>query len=79
MLPLNNIILQSHVPLRLQQLDLLAPSAGPLSIPSAVGEGIRKAPGLPGIRCSTCAANGEVVWVIPGRACGFCRTPAMRD
>ncbi|KAK3342270.1 hypothetical protein B0H65DRAFT_549503 [Neurospora tetraspora] len=79
MLPLNNITLQSHITLRLQQLDLLLPSAGPLSIPSSVDEGIQKVPGLPGIRCSTCAANGEDVWVIPGRACGFCRTPAMRD
>ena len=97
MLPLNNITFQSHIPFRLQQLDLLLPSAGPLSVPSFAGEGIRQVPvsvvppalsvqmftrhhqGLPGIRCSTCAANGADVWVIPGRACGFCRTPAMRD
>jgi hypothetical protein len=31
---------------------------------------------LPGVRCQTCAANGQEVWVIPGRACGYCRTPA---
>lgn len=44
MLPLNNITLQSHITLRLQQLDLLLPSAGPLSIPSSVDEGIQKVP-----------------------------------
>lgn len=79
MLPFNDITLQSPFAPRLKQLDLLLPSAGPLYIPAFAGEGIRQVPGLPGIRCSTCAANGEDVWVIPGRACGFCRTPAMRD
>ncbi|OIW30849.1 hypothetical protein CONLIGDRAFT_679603 [Coniochaeta ligniaria NRRL 30616] len=37
-------------------------------------EGVRMLP-LPGIRCPTCAANGQEVWVIPGRACGNCGTP----
>ncbi|KAJ9133495.1 hypothetical protein NKR19_g9016 [Coniochaeta hoffmannii] len=37
-------------------------------------EGIRMLP-LPGVRCPTCAANGQEVWVIPGRACGNCGTP----
>ncbi|KAK5657968.1 hypothetical protein OQA88_2521 [Cercophora sp. LCS_1] len=46
----------------------------PLDMPS-MGEGIRTHM-LPGVRCPTCAANGEEVWVIPGRACGYCRTPA---
>ncbi|ROW10111.1 hypothetical protein VMCG_01817 [Cytospora schulzeri] len=35
---------------------------------------IRSCP-LPGVRCPTCAANGNEVWVIPGRACGNCGTP----
>ncbi|KAH8907790.1 hypothetical protein BR93DRAFT_926810 [Coniochaeta sp. PMI_546] len=30
---------------------------------------------LPGVRCPTCAANGQETWVIPGRACGNCGTP----
>ncbi|KAK3380978.1 hypothetical protein B0H63DRAFT_474699 [Podospora didyma] len=42
------------------------------------GEGIRTAM-LPGVRCPTCAANGEEVWVIPGRNCGYCRTPAPSE
>ncbi|KAK0729743.1 hypothetical protein B0H67DRAFT_473902 [Lasiosphaeris hirsuta] len=29
---------------------------------------------LPGVRCPTCAAKGNEVWVIPGRACGDCGT-----
>ncbi|KAK3935075.1 hypothetical protein QBC46DRAFT_346993 [Diplogelasinospora grovesii] len=41
-------------------------------------EGIRNIP-LPGIRCQTCAAKGEEVWVIPGRACGSCGTPAPNE
>ncbi|KAK4183186.1 hypothetical protein QBC35DRAFT_394395 [Podospora australis] len=31
---------------------------------------------MPGILCQTCAAKGTEVWVLPGRACGYCRTPA---
>jgi hypothetical protein len=27
---------------------------------------------LPGVRCLACAANGEEVWVILGRACRYC-------
>ncbi|KAK3350257.1 hypothetical protein B0T25DRAFT_262978 [Lasiosphaeria hispida] len=42
------------------------------------GEGIRTLM-LPGVRCPTCAANGSEVWVIPGRACGYCRTPAPSE
>ncbi|KAK0710145.1 hypothetical protein B0T26DRAFT_755255 [Lasiosphaeria miniovina] len=42
------------------------------------GEGIRSIM-LPGVRCPTCAAKGEEVWVIPGRACGYCRTPAPSE
>ncbi|KAK0707302.1 hypothetical protein B0H67DRAFT_647497 [Lasiosphaeris hirsuta] len=41
-------------------------------------EGIRTLM-LPGVRCPTCAANGSEVWVIPGRACGYCRTPAPSE
>ncbi|KAK4168122.1 hypothetical protein QBC43DRAFT_284760 [Cladorrhinum sp. PSN259] len=39
------------------------------------GEGIRSLP-MPGVLCPTCAEKGEEVWVIPGRACGYCQTPA---
>lgn len=39
------------------------------------GGGIRTLP-MPGILCPTCAANGTEVWVLPGRACAYCRTPA---
>ncbi|KAK4198753.1 hypothetical protein QBC40DRAFT_255736 [Triangularia verruculosa] len=39
------------------------------------GEGIRTLP-IPGVLCPTCAANGSEVWVIPGRQCGYCLTPA---
>ena len=35
--------------------------------------------GLPGILCPTCASHGQEVWVIPGRACGYCSTPALHD
>ncbi|KAK4139082.1 uncharacterized protein C8A04DRAFT_33458 [Dichotomopilus funicola] len=39
------------------------------------GEGILSLP-VPGVRCPTCAANGEEVWVVPGLLCAKCRTPA---
>lgn len=29
---------------------------------------------MTGVRCPTCAANGQEVWVIPGRACAYCGT-----
>jgi len=29
---------------------------------------------IPGVRCPTCAAKGQEVWVIPGKACGYCGT-----
>ena len=29
---------------------------------------------MTGVRCPTCAANGQESWVIPGRACGYCGT-----
>jgi hypothetical protein len=29
---------------------------------------------MAGVRCPTCAANGQEVWVIPGKACGYCGT-----
>ncbi|KAK0744452.1 hypothetical protein B0T21DRAFT_281647 [Apiosordaria backusii] len=48
---------------------------GPLG---SQGEGIRTLP-LPGVRCQTCAENGNEVWVIPGRQCGYCRTPAPNE
>ncbi|TPX10734.1 uncharacterized protein E0L32_008303 [Thyridium curvatum] len=38
--------------------------------------GVRSRP-IPGVRCPTCAANGTEVWVIPGRACGYCGTPCF--
>ncbi|RKU45439.1 hypothetical protein DL546_007035 [Coniochaeta pulveracea] len=43
-------------------------------LPSTNDEGVRMMP-LPGVRCPTCAANGQEVWVIPGRACSNCGTP----
>ncbi|KJR82733.1 uncharacterized protein SPSK_03714 [Sporothrix schenckii 1099-18] len=42
-------------------------------IPSGGSEGIRSVP-LPGVRCPKCAKDGKEVWVIPGRACGYCGT-----
>ncbi|KAK3366989.1 hypothetical protein B0T24DRAFT_535291, partial [Lasiosphaeria ovina] len=33
---------------------------------------------LPGVRCPTCASNGQEVWVIRGRACGHCGTACFR-
>ncbi|KAK4179107.1 hypothetical protein QBC36DRAFT_344001 [Triangularia setosa] len=42
---------------------------------SSQGEGIRALP-IPGVLCPTCAADGREVWVIPGRQCGYCHTPA---
>ncbi|KAL2129466.1 hypothetical protein VTI74DRAFT_7768 [Chaetomium olivicolor] len=42
------------------------------------GEGVRTHP-LPGVRCKTCLANGEEVWVVPGLVCAKCRTPAPDD
>ncbi|KAL3417122.1 hypothetical protein PVAG01_11122 [Phlyctema vagabunda] len=29
---------------------------------------------MSGVRCPTCLARGQEVWVIPGRACGYCGT-----
>ncbi|KAK4192581.1 hypothetical protein QBC35DRAFT_447422 [Podospora australis] len=34
---------------------------------------------MPGILCLTCAGQGYEVWVLPGRACGYCRTPARDE
>ncbi|KAL1888311.1 hypothetical protein Sste5346_009636 [Sporothrix stenoceras] len=42
-------------------------------LPSNGSEGIRSVP-LPGVRCPKCAKDGKEVWVIPGRACGYCGT-----
>ena len=30
---------------------------------------------MTGVKCPTCAANGQEVWVIPGRNCHYCSTP----
>jgi hypothetical protein len=30
--------------------------------------------GSTGVKCATCASNGDEVWVIPGRSCAYCRT-----
>ncbi|EJT70433.1 hypothetical protein GGTG_11457 [Gaeumannomyces tritici R3-111a-1] len=53
-------------------------SVGP-SLPSRPSfsppSGTQHMPGLPGVRCPTCASKGNEVWVIPGRACGYCGTP----
>ncbi|EPE02764.1 hypothetical protein F503_08527 [Ophiostoma piceae UAMH 11346] len=46
------------------------------SIPSTGSEGIRNVP-LPGVRCPKCAKDGKEVWVIPGRACGYCGTACV--
>ncbi|KAF8856136.1 hypothetical protein BDZ45DRAFT_675693 [Acephala macrosclerotiorum] len=29
---------------------------------------------MTGVRCPTCASNGQEVWVIPGRTCAYCGT-----
>ncbi|RDW62040.1 hypothetical protein BP6252_11473 [Coleophoma cylindrospora] len=29
---------------------------------------------MSGVRCPSCLARGQEVWVIPGRACGYCGT-----
>lgn len=29
---------------------------------------------MSGVRCPTCAANGQEVWVIPGKNCAYCGT-----
>jgi len=29
---------------------------------------------ISGVRCPTCPAKGQEVWVIPGKACGYCGT-----
>ncbi|XMA19060.1 hypothetical protein WAI453_011851 [Rhynchosporium graminicola] len=36
---------------------------------------VRVVPGMPGVRCGTCAGNGTEVWVIPGKACHVCGSP----
>ncbi|EFX01850.1 hypothetical protein CMQ_4921 [Grosmannia clavigera kw1407] len=45
-------------------------------IPANGDEGIRSVP-LPGVRCPKCAKDGKEVWVIPGRACGYCGTACV--
>lgn len=30
---------------------------------------------MPGVKCPTCAAKGQEVWVIPGKSCHVCHTP----
>lgn len=58
MLPLDNISLRSPFTPRVQQLELLLPSAGPLYIPSFAGEGIRKIPVSVEISYSTSCSSG---------------------
>ncbi|CAG8948752.1 hypothetical protein HYFRA_00001873 [Hymenoscyphus fraxineus] len=36
--------------------------------------GVKVVPKMPGVRCPTCASNGQESWVIPGRQCGYCGT-----
>ncbi|ORY67298.1 uncharacterized protein BCR38DRAFT_426617 [Pseudomassariella vexata] len=31
----------------------------------------------PGVQCRTCKAAGREQWVLPGRCCPVCGTPAM--
>lgn len=33
--------------------------------------------GIPGVKCPNCAAKGQTVWVIRGRACEVCKTPVL--
>ncbi|KAK4466851.1 hypothetical protein QBC42DRAFT_41749 [Cladorrhinum samala] len=61
------------------------PEHGPLDythslFPSRGGAGMmpRTIP-MPGVLCRKCAERGVEVWVIPGRACGYCRTPALDE
>ncbi|CAD6444274.1 1a1f6f2b-6690-45eb-838a-800ed001885b [Sclerotinia trifoliorum] len=59
-----------------EEMNIL-PSIEPLLMPlSEISEsfGVTEMPGMPGVRCPTCLANGKEVWVIPGRACGACGT-----
>ncbi|PMD63122.1 uncharacterized protein K444DRAFT_626869 [Hyaloscypha bicolor E] len=44
--------------------------SGPLPLPNPSIKGVP----MTGVRCPTCAANGQEVWVIPGRACSYCET-----
>ncbi|KAJ5455234.1 hypothetical protein N7475_010355 [Penicillium sp. IBT 31633x] len=30
---------------------------------------------MPGVRCPNCEAQGQEVWVIPGKSCHVCHTP----
>ncbi|PSS14873.1 hypothetical protein M430DRAFT_35733 [Amorphotheca resinae ATCC 22711] len=41
--------------------------------PPSPDMGVRVVP-MTGVRCPTCAANGQEVWVIPGKACPYCGT-----
>ena len=33
---------------------------------------------MAGVRCPTCAIKGQEVWVIPGKACGYCGTACSK-
>ncbi|AEO63795.1 4ff4146e-31a3-4091-854b-1c01da238183 [Thermothielavioides terrestris] len=58
--------------------DLSPPVTGYYPRLPTVGGGLWTVP-LPGIRCPTCAANGEEVWVVPGLICPKCRSPAPAE
>ncbi|KAK3900480.1 hypothetical protein C8A05DRAFT_17220 [Staphylotrichum tortipilum] len=66
----------SDTPDAVMNFDVLEPSY-PLSFPNR-GEGIRTVP-LPGVKCKTCEANGEEVWVVEGLKCGKCGTATDDD
>ncbi|KAF7865465.1 hypothetical protein EAF04_006440 [Stromatinia cepivora] len=59
-----------------EEMNIL-PSTKPILMPfGEISEsfGVTEMPGMPGVRCPTCLAEGREVWVIPGRACGACGT-----
>ncbi|TVY72739.1 Zinc finger transcription factor ace1 [Fusarium oxysporum f. sp. cubense] len=61
----------------LELRDNLQASA-PGQPPKEVGSKVAKYP-RPGVRCPMCATEDGVVWVIPGRCCGYCGTPCADE
>ncbi|EXK85044.1 hypothetical protein FOQG_10983 [Fusarium oxysporum f. sp. raphani 54005] len=61
----------------LELRDNLQASA-PGQQPKEVDNKVEKYP-RPGVRCPMCAAEHVVVWVIPGRCCGYCGTPCADE
>ncbi|KAH7483827.1 hypothetical protein FOMA001_g7273 [Fusarium oxysporum f. sp. matthiolae] len=64
---------ESDLELR-DNLQASAPGQQPKEVDSKVAKYPR-----PGVRCPMCAAEDVVVWVIPGRCCGYCGTPCADE